>query len=80
MFCYVLYALLAMVCLFVIYILLVAALASKKRTVTSEVRKNVNEETLNVYVNKLSKMLKCKTVYTDNKEYEKEFENFREVL
>ena len=80
MFCYVLYGLLALVCLFVIYILLVAALASKKRTVTSEARKNVNEETLNVYINKLSKMLKCKTVYTDNKEYEKEFENFREVL
>ena len=80
MFMYVLYALLVLVFLFVVYILVVAGFASKKRSVTSNPRKNVNEEKLEVYVNKLTKMLKCKTVYTDDHKYEQEFVNFREVL
>lgn len=77
---YVIFSLLAVIVLFVAYILIVAALATKKRKTRNETRKNVDENKLDIYVNKLSKMLKCKTVYTDDHKYEVEFVNFREVL
>lgn len=80
MFIYVLYTLIVLIVLFITYILLVAAFASKKRSVSNEKRKNVDDAKLELYVNKLTKMLKCKTVYTDNHIYEEEFANFREVL
>ena len=77
---WVLYVTLGLFVAFIAYILTVAALASKKRTVSDEPRKNVDEETLNVYVDKLSKMLRCKTVYTDEGKYQSEFIKFQEVL
>lgn len=80
MFKYFLYFLLILFSLIIVYIFLVALFASKKRTVSEKERKNVDEETLQLYVNKLTKMLKCKTVYTADKQYEKEFLNFQEVL
>ena len=76
----VVYSLVCLLGAFIAYILIVAALASGKRTVNNEDRKNVSEEKLNIYVRKLSNMLKCKTVFTDSKEYEQEFIDFQEVL
>ena len=70
---YVIYALLAVIVLFIAYIIIIAALAAKKRKTSKEYRKNVDENKLELYVNKLSKMLKCKTVYTDDQKYEEEF-------
>ena len=65
---------------FITYLLVVAILAKNKRSVSDAPRKNVDEEKINLYVNKLVKMLQCKTVYTDDHKYEQEFVNFREVL
>ena len=65
---------------FITYLLVVAILAKNKRSVSAAPRKNVDEEKINLYVNKLVKMLQCKTVYTDDHKYEQEFVNFREVL
>lgn len=75
-----LYVLLGIVLLFVLYILLVALFSFRKRHVRDKKRKNVSEDKLNLYVNKLSRMLKCKTVYTDDHKYENEFIKFRDVL
>lgn len=80
MFIYVLISLFSLLALFIVYVLLVASFASRKRSVKNDDRKNVSDEKLSVYVDKLSKMLKCKTVYTDDHKYEEEFVNFREVL
>ena len=62
------------------YILVNAILAKNKRCTIEKERKNVDEKSLDKYVNKLSEMLKCKTVYTDDKKYENEFVKFRNVL
>ena len=80
MWVYVLYIILAVLVLFISYILLVSVFAARKRTTIDKPRVNVSEESLKIYVEKLTKMLRCKTVYTDDKKYEKEFVNFREVL
>lgn len=77
---WILCVLLGLLVAFIAYVLTVAVLASKKRTVSEEPRKNVDEDTLNVYVDKLSKMLKCKTVYTDDGKYQSEFIKFQDVL
>ena len=77
---YIIYGLLVVALLFIFYVLIVAILASRKRTTSNAKRKNVEKDKLEVYVSKLSKMLKCKTVYTDDKKYENEFINFRKVL
>ena len=65
---------------FITYILVNALVAKYKRNVSDELRKNVDEETLNVYVSKLQKMLRCKTVYTEDNKYKDEFIKFQDVL
>ena len=80
MWVYVLYSVLAIFVAFIIYVLLVAAFAYKKRLTSENPRSNVSDEDLKIYVEKLTKMLRCKTIYTDDKKYEEEFVNFREVL
>ncbi len=65
---------------FITYILINALIAKNKRTVSDESRKNVNEETLNIYVSKLQKMLRCKTVYSEDNQYKDEFIKFQDVL
>ena len=80
MFKYIVYFLLALILLFIAYIVLVALFAKRKRTANNEARKNVDDKKLELYVSKLTKMLRCKTVYTDDHKYEEEFVKFREVL
>ena len=65
---------------FITYLLVVAILDKNKRTTSNDARKNVTDEKIDLYVEKLTKMLKCKTVYTKEGTYEQEFTNFREVL
>ena len=77
---YIVLGILGLMALFILYILLVAAFDIKKRVVSDKYRKNVDDKTLDIYVTKLTNMLKCKTVYTDDHKYEKEFATFREVL
>ena len=70
----------ALIGAFITYILVNALVAKSKRNVSDELRKNVNKETLDVYVNKLQKMLRCKTVYTEDNKYKDEFIKFQDVL
>ena len=65
---------------FITYILVNAILAKNQRSTKNEARKNVDESTLNGYVEKLQKMLRCKTVYTQDDKYKGEFIKFQEVL
>ena len=43
-------------------------------------RKNVTPEINNTYVQKLSRMVDCKTVWTHDGQYEAEFQRFYKVL
>lgn len=65
---------------FITYILVNALLSKNQRSTTNETRKTIDGDRLNIYVNKLQKMLRCKTVYTEDGKYKNEFVNFQEVL
>ena len=65
---------------FIAYVLVNALLADNKRETSDNPRKNVEQEKIDEYVGKLTRMLKCKTVYTKENKYENEFVSFREVL
>ena len=52
----------------------------KKRTLgTEQQRKNVDPETNRVYVQKLSDMVSCRTVFTPEGTWQPEFERFYQV-
>ncbi len=61
--------------------LITNAIRAKKRKETKDLPNvNVDNQTLNTYVQKLQKMLQCKTVFTDDGKYQGEFDKFYNVL